>query len=391
MQFSVKRHSLSITYRLYNSPVQQNLRSSKLINVRGKSNLSNRKRAKNTKDLVSWAAFGVAATSSTALVVIYWFSDDINQQIPLQPSKFTPFTLTSKEFISPTCRIFTLKPISSKNNSSIYEDAWKKGVWSIQVKQPQLQIARSYTPLPPAQGEQNTSNLRLLIRREPQGEVSSYLHNLPLGATIELRGPNVDYEVSEDVGEILFLAGGTGIVPALQVAYHLFEYRKSNDLIPKMRILWANRRRQDALGATSDTARLRNDSSMDWNKMFSIAGTPIQNQAPPELVPSSVVKELQTLKDKMKGNMTVDYFFDEESTYITERILLNHFSSADKPGSQFTLDSSPQKRLLLISGPEGFTRHYSGPKVWVGGQELQGSLGGILKKINPRAWEVWKL
>ena len=49
--------------------------------------------------------------------------------------------------------------------------------------------------------------------------MSTYLHRLPIGATIELRGPHVEYQIPSEVKNVIFVAGGTGIAPALQVAH----------------------------------------------------------------------------------------------------------------------------------------------------------------------------
>ena len=91
------------------------------------------------------------------------------------------------------------------------------------MKQPQLQIGRSYTPLPPTQQAEFAGGLRFLIRREPPGEFSTYLHKLPISANIKLRGPQIEYKIPKDVDEILFLAGGTGIAPASKTLYTFFE------------------------------------------------------------------------------------------------------------------------------------------------------------------------
>ncbi len=61
--------------------------------------------------------------------------------------------------------------------------------------------------------------LRFLIRTVDGGEVSHYLARLGLGDTVELRGPHLGFDVPlrmGNAGQLVFLAGGTGIAPALQ-------------------------------------------------------------------------------------------------------------------------------------------------------------------------------
>lgn len=47
--------------------------------------------------------------------------------------------------------------------------------------------------------------------------------------------------------------------------------------------------------------------------------------------------------------------------------------------------------LIVVSGPEGFIKYFSGPKVWVNGREGQGRIGGVLGKMGLEGWRVWKL
>ncbi|MCJ1277006.1 mitochondrial Homoaconitase [Puttea exsequens] len=237
--------------------------------------------------------------------------------------------------------------------------------------QPDLQIARAYTPLPPLDNSE-PEQLRLLVRQEPQGEVSTMLHKISRGTFVHMRGPHVGYEIPEDVDEILFIAGGTGIAPALQVAHTLYKARQlSSDALPRMRILWANRRREDSL---------RNPSPP------SLSPSPIQQ--PPAQSP--LVQEIEVLRTKFSGNVAVDYFVDEEGSYITEGLLRDYLSRVQLSNPPHT-DSRRGKNIILVSGPDGFVNFYAGPKSMKSGKELQGPLGGMLQKISPDSWDVWKL
>lgn len=387
------------------------------------------------------------------------------QQVDL--SVFHPFEIISKQPVSSTCSIFTLRSQGEDTSNpylDLLRDAWANGigVWSVQVKQPQLQIARSYTPLPPldkldgASGDDSTTELRFLIRHEPQGEVSSYLHNLPLGATVHIRGLDIEYEVPSNINDIIFLAGGTGIAPALQIAYCLLERRRksrrrktladtsngsgaSSDpgfQMPKMHILWANRKREDAIGGVSSTssgngfssATLGRESwSERWTRFFFASAEQQQQQQHDDASPlarsssssssslhlpsSPIVTELNHLKYEAQGQITLDYFIDEEGTYITQDILrtyLSSFNNLEKnqrkkwwqwqrqppdpqarsqtqtqipPHSKKSKSKSKSKSLIMISGPDGFIAHHAGPKVWILGKHSQGLLGGNLGKV----------
>ena len=298
----------------------------------------------------------------------------------LNPETFIPFTLVAKEAVSSTSSVFTLSPRRATNIAQIYDQAWKDGIWSVQVKQPQLQIARSYTPLLPGlnSDEYTDTDLRFLIRRDPQGEVSGYLHKLPIGAEIELRGPHLEYAIPNGVDEVLFLAGGTGIAPALQVVHHLI-VRSSlpGNESPRIRILWANRRLEDALGLPMNNQEQRaEDNSLT---------------ARPYKLPSLLARELTNLQEDYQGRLSIQYFIDEQKSFITENLLARCFTDSTRQAKKPPREGSAGRKLILVSGPDGFVKYYAGPKVWQGGVEHSGSLGGILKKLDPKGWEVWKL
>jgi len=316
------------------------------------------------------------------------------QAASLDEKQFMPFILESKEAISSTNSIFSLVPPHSSGAPLLklhweeqYRQLFCQGVWSVEAKQPQLQIARAYTPLPPLHANKDDPNshaLRFLIRHDPKGEVSSYLHKLPLGAEIELRGPRIEYKLPEGADEVVLFAGGTGIAPALQVAYALYDLRAHAPWQPpRIRILWANRRREDCFGEPGVPA-----GPFAWlGSLFTPGDSPRSDKARTNSEASPLVQHLQYLEAKHPGRFSVDFFVDEEKTFINEQ--------AVKDSLQFTQrkdDESPSRRkLILISGPEGFVNYLAGPKRWVGGRQVQGELGGLMSRIDHSGWEVWKL
>ena len=323
----------------------------------------------------------------TGYVLDYTSPETLNQEA------FTSFTLQSKEPVSSTASIFTLLPGTSrrrKDRDDPYEELWKESLWSVQAKQPQLQIARDYTPLPPSIIPNSSSSdraaLRILIRHEVNGEMSKYLNRLPLGTKVDLRGPRKHFDLEKDQfpESVIFCAGGTGIAPALQCAYAFLSSRDAEDP-PRMHILWASRRREDCEGGVSDTIK-----SPGW------LGFRSQSQAEPvssdsEITKkSAIVEELEALKKLFAGRLTVDYFVDESNSFIgKEELQMSPALNASHGSKELVPRSAP---LVLVSGPDGFTAHLAGPKgVWHG-KEVQGPLGGLLGKIlEGRECTVWKL
>lgn len=245
-----------------------------------------------------------------------------------------------------------------------YHALWERGTWSVEVKQPELQIARSYTPLPPNETDCN-SDIKLLIRKEHKGEMSGYIFNLPILSKMQLRGPHPEFDIPDEVRDIIFLAGGTGIAPALQAAHTLLVRRpRDNTRLPNIHIFWANRRRQDCEGGKNyDDLKPQNAEQL-----------------------GPMVQELESLKKSHPNRITVEYLVDEERTFVNDKRIARW---TNENGQSDAVDAG--SRLILVSGPEGFISAVAGPKRWQDGKEQQGTLGGILGQMDIRGWKVWKL
>lgn len=285
---------------------------------------------------------------------------------------FATFTLADKEAVSSTCSIFTLKPLSSRISAGANITA-DGGIYSVQLKQPQLQIARSYTMLPPIPGEP-IDTLRLLIRKEEKGEVSGYLHTLAVGEDIQVRGPYKDYAFPANIRQVIFLAGGTGIAPALKTA---------DALAPKadVHVLWASRKREDCVGGVSDTLVEQSIVSGVWKWL---AGTQVAKETTSDR--NTIVLLLDLLKQQSHtgdGTLKIDYFVDEERTEIRAETIAKLLKSSSA--------SDNAEKIILVSGPEGFINYWAGPKVFVNGREEQGKLGGALSRMSLQDWQVVKL
>ncbi|KXG51184.1 Riboflavin synthase-like beta-barrel [Penicillium griseofulvum] len=311
----------------------------------------------------------------------------------LNPETFTKYSLVSREPVSATSSLFTLRPRKpSDSNYDVYEEAWRTGVWSVMFKQPQLQIGRDYTPLPTTAAtslsvdDENEGCLRFFIRKDPFGEVSRYLHAIDVGADVELRGPKIECAIPKETEDILFIAGGTGIAPALQAGYSLLN-RTHTERRPRIHILWANRLKDDCAGGHSDS--LKPQPRRGWfSGWFGSKGQETVSENSVDSVQtentSLIVRELEALKSQYPGQVTVDYYLDEENTFIGKEDIRGAIAPMQ------TSDSRKSK-LILVSGPEGFISYMAGPKVWAQGQELQGPLKGVINELDLKDWGVWKL
>lgn len=286
------------------------------------------------------------------------------------PPRFTPFSIIDRKDISPTSFILTLRPHANTSlDIEPYADSFDRGTWSVEFKQPQLQIARSYTPLPPNTDSLNPSDLQFLIRREQGGEVSNYLANLPLQATVHVRGPFPELDLPRDTTEVVFLAGGTGIAAAMQAAYTLLEGRVDMPK-PKIHILWANRKRADCVDSEGISSH--------------IAGAETQKDADG---PTPTVRDLRRLQHRHPEHLTIDYFVDEEGTFLAKKAISAATAKAIKENAEDGVGS----KLLIVSGPDGFVKFLAGPKKWEDGEEKQGHLGGLVGQLGLKGWQVWKM
>lgn len=304
----------------------------------------------------------------------------------LNPHTFTPYTLVSKQPVSSSNAIFTLRNSSGASDAESINEVSKRSVWSVQIKQPQLQIARAYTPLPPTTesgktGDDDSQDLRLLIRQETGGEVSTYLHRLPEQSTTELRGPNTELKLPHDIIEVIFLAGGTGIAPAMQVAQAL-RWRTGS----KMHILWANRRREECLGGVSDdSGHGYAQDRKGWKNLFGSSAPAPPVEQPNATQKGAIVAELDALKKRYEPatrGLSINYYVDEEKTFIQPGEIEKR---ARRPKEE------PGSRLIVVSGPDGFIEHWAGRKLWANGREVQGPLGGQLGRMDLGEWRVVKL
>ncbi|KAF4412068.1 Cytochrome c mitochondrial import factor CYC2 [Colletotrichum fructicola] len=387
--------------------------------------------------LLALAVAGVAWDSQWLFPASAPSSDSSEATILANGRKFVPFTVTSKDPVSPTSFILTLKP--PHTGPAPLSSLWDVfDLWCVEVKQPQIQVAREYTPLPGAAGD---DALRLYVRALRGGEVSTYLSRLLPGDLVEIRGPHGEFDLRSRLGEaggrVVFLAGGTGVASALQAAHAVLP--RGVDVT----IFWAVRGREEVQGAAPAKQKgSKASSSWGWNPFSGgkRAGG-IQAEALSAEVgdASAVSRELLALKERYGDKLDVRVVVDQEGTRVGELDLSAALAQAGSKkregpppvsteGCKFhsqtahlgMVDGAPNagkrflskdedcacvpkegaaigKNVFVISGPEGFVQAYAGPKIWRDGGQLQGPVGGLLgamQKGNPdllKEWIVLKL
>lgn len=209
--------------------------------------------------------------------------------------------------------------------------------------------------------------------------MSNYLSRLGVNDEVEVRGPAIEYAMTEQdkAGgtDIVFLAGGTGISSALQAVHCFMGHSSVGD---RIQILWANRRREDCAGAPKSAKAAELIGSL-----FGSGGEDKKGEV--EETANAIMQEIRDLQMKYPGRVEVQYFVDEEGTFITSKAIKEAIRVVDAQGEG-------RRKLLMASGPDGFMEHFVGKKGdWVGTQQLQGRLGGVVKSLGFKRWEVVKL
>lgn len=359
----------------------------------------------------AWVWLGLLGLGVGSIGIGLWLANSEASQ-GTQVNVFQDYELLKNKRTSASSNLLTIQPStfgpraykSSLDGQEVAE-ASKKGIWSVQIKHPLLTIARLYTPLPPFLSDQNEptpqekfgfvspnpeeNQLRFLIRNNPDGELSKYLSRMQAGGRLELRGPYQEYELPNDVKHVVFLVGGTGISPAIQVAHSLLD-NGDNRPKPRISILWANRRSEDCSGGTVEPPPPPESLLLRaWETVFGAEISRPETGVSSSEPESPIVKELSTLKSRYTAPLDIAYFADDQNRFITKQDIQKKLRDA-----QATSDAQNKisgRSLILISGPDGFVEHFAGPKVWSGGKELQGTLGGLLQKMDLQGWTVWKL
>ncbi|KAI0112617.1 hypothetical protein F4776DRAFT_343514 [Hypoxylon sp. NC0597] len=409
------------------------------------------------KPWILFNAAGLSAVIITALVLKSARpSNDDPKSAVINKTSFSPFTITAKEQVSPTAFVLSVRPgdaLQAGRSGGPLREAWDHGLWSVEVKQPQLQIARHYTPLPPPPPPAASSNenananedeeLRFLIRRLDGGEMSTYLSKLRVGEQVWLRGPHLGFDVERRLGaaeNVVFVAGGTGIAPALQVARRLLEdddndnddddggLKSERREKPTISILWANRLAADALGRQQPRGPSAGKGSWfpGWRGIEPALSAKEEQAQAGE---SSLARQIREMQQKHPGRFQISYFVDEEGSFISPRDLSAalggearkasllpaaqscpwHSAAAleklpdDNDADRYALacacardkkgastEAQVGANLLCVSGPDGFIEAYAGAKRWYSGTEMQGPVRGVLGRIiNEMEGENW--
>lgn len=286
---------------------------------------------------------------------------------------------------------------------------------SLSVKQPDIMIERSYTPLQTPLHAELEGKVDILVKKYENGEMGRYLHSLQPGQDqIEVRGwlKTWDDSVMEGHGkapldEIVFIAGGTGISPAYQLLSSILASSRA-DLDPP----------QPArpMPPPSTTSPIEQQTSLPRFTLLYAAPSPSSLLLLPELKALQEAHperlSIQLWTEQRAADNTSDTAEESSLPAVvaklgrlipnlpglgpkeieglplhTGRLSLNDL----KKRLPYPSTESTKRRAILIAGPEAMVESIAGPSRTADGQR-QGPLGGHLKQIDGvKQGEVWKL
>jgi cytochrome-b5 reductase len=176
-----------------------------------------------------------------------------SESTPLSPSHFIPVTLTSSVASGSNTKLLSFHiphHLLPARDTSAFTP-----VWSVYVKDDDIQVERPYTPL---EGIDDDGCMKFWIKKYPKGEVGRWLHSKSVGESIEIRGPVRTWEWKDGVWDDIVMvcrtcrrylnfhsvnikiSGGTGITPFYQL-FHTVVSRSPMALKTRFTLLHSSR------------------------------------------------------------------------------------------------------------------------------------------------------
>ncbi|CAK7895505.1 hypothetical protein CAAN1_12S04500 [[Candida] anglica] len=395
---------------------------------------------------VVWAGYSIK-------VWVYQPDDGSDANDILIPTEFHPFIITHKEQIDPDHFLIEVKPKFDRWKYAYYNNyldktIWNgKKIWSVEVKQPQIMVVRSYTPLPlyflkseltrsgerkpllkvinndEEDGDKN-GTMTFYIKRYGDGEVSKYITSKNIGDEIELRGPNIEYtfpyhpmgnvyerpifrdlpsEVEcdtidrvrdehniPDVDNVTFYTAGTGIAPALQVLLSRNPYQGFVNLHYSAQKPGELKPLERFIYFLEKLGRIRFIEHYDVNPKSRLNKKDIQLPEVPNYVSDLRKEAIETsANESLKIRMSI---LDETSNIESQEHDKKSYPRYQNALEQAIKTKHIEKKasaLSIVCGPDGFVDYVSGARNDV--DQEQGPVTGLLGNSKWDNTNVYKL
>ncbi|KAJ1965212.1 hypothetical protein IWQ62_002727 [Dispira parvispora] len=270
--------------------------------------------------------------------------DPRNVPNQLHPDYFRHFTLLSRTQVTRDTQLLRFQHTLDHSTLPVAP------ISSVDIKDPTMQVKRSFTPIHTKHTEDNPESFEILVKKYPLASVSQMLHHTDIGDTVEIRGPYQEWEYTPNRWKSIgMVAGGTGITPMWQLIRHILADPSDHT---KLTLIYANR---------------------------SVADIPLRT-------------ELEALQAAFPDRLTLQFVVDRDvEPGTTKPTLGNHPVEAGYVSRALLHARLPPARndtMVLVSGPAGMMRHICGEKRIT---MEQGPVTGLLHDLGYTSKNVFKL
>lgn len=391
-----------------------------------------------TAVVVLWAGY-------TVKVWLFPGDEGSDSQELLDPRSFHKFIITHKEKIDDDHYLVELMPkfnhwqYSFSSNYS-QKSIWNgERIWSVEVKQPQIMVTRSYTPLPlyflkseyTRSGERKpllkvispSSNdydhggvMTLYVKRYDDGEVSKFITDKSIGDELELRGPHIEYKFPyhplnkvhqrpvfkdlpskvepeiyreklqvvnklPDYDNISFYGAGTGIAPILQVLMSNNPYRGFTTVHYSARKKGELANLERFMFFLEKLDRVKFIYHYDSENSF-LKKKDIEKPSQPNYLSPMRKESIQKLNDlsaeealRLRKSILDDDKVTKESEPVYDKPII-YYNNALEQARITSRETKAPPSLSLVCGPDGYIDYVSGPMDKTTNE--QGPIGGLL-------------
>lgn len=187
--------------------------------------------------------------------------------------------------------------------------------------------------------------LTLLVKKYENALMGTYIHNLQVGETIDVKGPNKQWQFEKGkFARYGLIAGGTGLTPLIQAAEHIL----ANDTA-KVTLVCLNKSVEDML----------------------------------------LVKELDALRHRYPDRLHVEHIVEAKSEAASPgHVSTPRIGVASASTLKWLMPAPSASVLVLVCGPKEMTEKVAGAKA---PDFSQGEVSGYLKELGYKSSQVWKV
>jgi cytochrome-b5 reductase len=251
-------------------------------------------------------------------------------KVAFSPKEFLPFEVTDIVEQSHDTKMFRVKLPSPEHEMGMTTASL------LMLQGASEDVARPYTP---TTLNSQKGYFELVIKKYPDGAVSSYMHGLKPGDKIKVKGPFQKLVIKPNMKKAIgMIAGGTGLTPMYQCVLELLQSEEDKT---DLTLVYANKTSKDIL-IKDDLDKLARE-----NPRFK-----------------------------------VHYIIDKEEPGWTGGV--GHVTLDDV---KKYMPEPSDDNLVFVCGPPGMYKAISGPKAE---DKSQGEIGGYLKEAGYTSDQVFK-